>query len=107
MKILNSLTSIEDFIENNRLVLLYFSHDMCEVCYDVLPKIEDMLISYPKIKSARVEISKLLQVSGRFSIFTAPTLLLFIDGKETIRESRFISVEQLKDKIGRYYGMLI
>ena len=107
MKILNSLASIEAFIENNNLALLYFSDDMCSVCHDLLPKVEQMLLSYTQIKSARVEISNVLKASGKFSIFTAPTILLFIDGKETIRESRIISLSHLELKIARYYRMLI
>lgn len=60
-----------------------------------------MFLSYPEIVSAKIEMSKLPEAVGSFSIFTTPTLLLFIDGKETIRESRFISVVQLEAKIGR------
>ncbi|WP_207652834.1 thioredoxin family protein [Anaeromicrobium sediminis] len=80
---------------------------MCSVCHDLLPKVEDMLLPYPEIKSARIEMIKLPEASGKSSIFTAPTILLFVDGKEMIRESRFISVRQLEDKIHRYYSILI
>ena len=107
MKTLDSLRLVQEFIKNNKLALLYFSDDMCSVCHDLLPKVENMLLPYPEIKRARIEMIKLPESAGEFSIFTAPTILLFIDGKETIRDSRFISVRQLNDKIERYYDMLI
>jgi len=31
---------------------------------------------------------------------------MFIDGKEVIRESRYVMISELEDKIGRFIAML-
>ncbi|MDI3477356.1 MAG: hypothetical protein PWQ59_881 [Thermoanaerobacterium sp.] len=40
-----------------------------------------------------------LTFGAKFSIFTVPTVLLFAEGKEVIREARFISMDMLEEKI--------
>ena len=37
------------------------------------------------------------EVAGRYAVFTGPTILLFHNGKEILRESRFISLENLEN----------
>ncbi|MFX0549011.1 thioredoxin family protein [Hathewaya histolytica] len=98
---LKSIREIEDFIEKNKIALLYFSSQDCNVCIELLPKIEYLLMSFPKINAREVEIEKLLSVTGKYSVFTLPCIIIFIKGKESIREARFISVKELQNKIER------
>ncbi|MFS0578868.1 hypothetical protein [Brevibacillus sp. 179-C9.3 HS] len=41
-------------------------------------------------------IEKAPFISGEFLVFTAPTILLFADGKEVFRQARFISFDELE-----------
>ncbi|HAA63947.1 MAG TPA: thioredoxin, partial [Thermoanaerobacter sp.] len=43
--------------------------------------------------------------SGKFSVFTVPTVIVYVDGKEAIREARFISMDTLEEKISKYYSL--
>ncbi|WP_142415326.1 thioredoxin family protein [Hathewaya massiliensis] len=100
---LKSIEEINFFIKENKFVILYFSSQTCGVCKELLPKIETLLKNFPKIKAREIEIEKLLAASGEYSVFTLPCVLAFINGKEVIREARFISVKDLKEKIERIY----
>lgn len=106
MDIVNSNENIKELINNNEMVLVYFGSNNCNLCVAMKPKIEELLKSYPKIKSAQVDIEKLLEISAVYNIFTIPVILLFIEGKETIREARHISMQDIKSNIERYYNML-
>ncbi|WP_243103933.1 thioredoxin family protein [Clostridium sp. JN-1] len=97
---------IKELLKNNEIVLVYFGSNNCNVCAAMKPKIEELLKDYPKIKSTQVDIEKSLEVSAAYNIFTIPAILLFIEGKETIREAKYISLEDVDSKIGRYYNML-
>jgi thiol-disulfide isomerase/thioredoxin len=97
---------LEKFIEDNEMVLVYFGGENCGVCRAMKPKVEEILKNYPKVKSVQVEVEKLLQVSVKYNIFTIPGILLFIHGKEAIREARNISIIDLNSKISRYYKLL-
>lgn len=106
MKIMYTSEDIKELLNNNEIVLVYFGSNNCNVCTAIKPKIEKLLKGYPKIKSAQVDIEKSLEVSAAYNIFTIPAILLFIEGKETIREARYISLRDVDSKIGRYYNML-
>lgn len=106
MEILNSVEEIKNFIKDNRISMLYFSSNSCSVCVDLFPKIQELLKQYPKAKFAKIEIDSLPAVAGTFSVFTLPCILMFIDEKEIIREARFISIMELKEKIERYYSLI-
>jgi thioredoxin 1 len=103
---LNTLEEIDEFIKNNTIAMLYFTSEGCNVCGGLLPKIEEMLIKFPKTEISKIKVDKFTQASGQYSIFTLPGILVYIEGKEIIREARFISVEMLEETIERYYNML-
>jgi len=105
MKIVDSKEAIDRLIDENDMVLIYFGSDTCSVCVDMKPKVEKILERYPKIKAVEVEIDKSVKLSTNYNIFTIPAILLFIDGKESIREARHISMEDLGQKINRYYNL--
>ena len=65
-----------------------------------------MLKKYPNIKSVYVEVEKLFKVASEYTMFTIPGIIVFIEGKETIREVRHISIRELDMKLNRYYELL-
>lgn len=106
MIIVNSYESMEGLIKDNQMVLVYFGGNNCSVCSAMKPKIEELLESYPKIKSADVTVEKAISLSAAYNVFTIPAILLFIEGKEILREARHISIDELEAKISRYYTLL-
>lgn len=105
MNMANSNEAIEELINNNDMVLVYFGGNNCNVCVALKPKVQELLKNYPKIKSAQVDVEKSLAVSAAHNIFTIPVVLVFIEGKEIIREARHISIQEINTKIERYYNM--
>lgn len=106
MKILDSLENIDKFVMENKIALLYFTSQNCSVCVALLPKIKEFLKKYSNIANAKVEINEVQLAVGKYSIFTAPTIIMFIEGKEVIRESRFISIIELQEKIRRLINFI-
>lgn len=104
---MEKIKNVEEFLKNDNIFNLYYiSHENCNVCKMLLPKIEDVLKKYDKISSKYIDILEFPELKGRLSVFTVPTIIVNIEGKETIRESRYISVNQFEEKIERYYKML-
>lgn len=97
--------SIESLIKENEIVLIYFGNKTCGVCNVLKPKVEKILNNYPKIKSIEIDVEKHLEISSQFNIFTIPAILVFIEGKENIREARYLSIDDLENKIKRYYEL--
>ncbi|HLS22592.1 MAG TPA: thioredoxin family protein [Pseudogracilibacillus sp.] len=100
---LTSLDDVEDFVEQNELAFLYFTMPNCSVCHGLKPQIEQMLKQYPEIKVAEIDASAVPEAAGQYSIFTAPVLLLFVAGKEYLREARIVHTAQLNEQLARIY----
>ncbi|WP_313133273.1 thioredoxin family protein [Anaerocolumna sp.] len=106
MKDYDSLESIKQSIDSNNMVLIYFGNKTCGVCTDLKPKVEEMLKEFPKIKSIYVDVDKSNNIAVSYNFFTVPAILVFVEGKITIREAGYISVRDLSNKITRYYKLL-
>lgn len=106
MKLLEAKEDLEDFIEKDTMALIYFGSKGCGVCTALKPKMEEMLESFPKIAKAQVDVEKSLELSAAYNIFTIPAILMYVEGKEVLREARYISVREIKDKLERYYNIL-
>src|SRR5699024_7332966 len=100
---LQSIEAVEQFIQKNELAFLYVTMPNCSVCHGLLPQIEALLKKYPEINMGVVDASVVEKVKVKFSIFTAPVLILFIDGKEYLREARIVHTQLLDEKINRIY----
>lgn len=104
---LTSMDAIEEFISENELSFLYISRPNCSVCHGLLPQVKELMENYPKIKLGHINSDEVQAVAGRFSIFTVPVLLLFVEGKEYVREARIVHMDQFDDKINKIYSNLV
>ncbi|MCF8358328.1 MAG: thioredoxin family protein [Prolixibacteraceae bacterium] len=107
MKEITDVNCFEKAREENPLVLAYFSGQSCNVCNALKPKIE-MLVEqqFPTVRIFEVKAEKAPVLASRYTVFTVPVVLFFVDGREYIRETRNVSVSELAqkmDKIVRLY----
>lgn len=100
---LTTLEQVESFMNENTLAFLYISQPNCSVCHGLLPQVERLLETFPHIHTAHVQTNELPAIAGRLSIFTVPVLLLFVEGKEFIREARIVHLDQLEEKLTSIY----
>lgn len=104
------IKSFEEFLklkENESALLAYFSTEICNVCKVLKPKVEELIqADFPKIKLIYVKSDKLPEVAAQNQVFAAPTILVFIDGREYIRKSRNIGIGELQQEIERPYSMM-
>lgn len=101
-----TLEEIKDFINSGRMRIVYLSRPSCGVCTAIKAKILHIIEKYPELEGTYVNMDIIPESAGEFSIFTIPGILLYIDGKETIREARYISIEDFEAKIDRFYKMI-
>ena len=68
----------------------------------MLTKVEQMAEGIQSIYSFYTDITEEPLIAGRVLVYSGPTVLLLMDGKEVYRASRFIDMEELKYNINRY-----
>lgn len=101
MKHLTNIKAIEQTIADNHLCLFYIKAPDCGVCNVMLDKVERLADSIPSLCSFYTDITEEPLIAGRFLVYSGPTVLLLIEGKEVYRGSQFIDMEELKYNINR------
>ena len=107
MKTIQSINEFEEILAGQDAVLAYFSTESCSVCHVLKPKLIEMVSdSFPKMKMVFIESDKLPELAAQNRVFTAPTVVVFFAGRETIRKSRAFGVDELRSEIQRPYSLL-
>ncbi|HJF33727.1 MAG TPA: thioredoxin family protein [Sporosarcina psychrophila] len=99
MQVIKSFEEWLETIENQRKLLLFVKTDHCSVCDGLLPKVVALEEEYP-IPFYKVNVAEVPEIAGQLSLFTAPVVLLFYEGKEYARFARFIQMQELKRRLG-------
>jgi thioredoxin-like negative regulator of GroEL len=102
MKHLTNIQNIEQTLKDNRLCLFYIKAPDCGVCNVMLDKVERLADSYTSLCSFYTDIREEPLIAGRFLVYSGPTVLLLMEGKEIYRASQFINLEELKQTINKY-----
>jgi thioredoxin-like negative regulator of GroEL len=101
------LTTLEQLkqVEAEQIpAIIYFSHQQCNVCKVLKPKIRDMIENnFPRMMLYYVNTREHPDMAGQYSVFTVPTILVFFEGREYIRESRHISIPAFQDRLEKLY----
>jgi thioredoxin-like negative regulator of GroEL len=100
---INNYTELERIVKEEDLVFGYVSQPLCSVCKSLLPKVESLIEDYPKITSIYIDTKEVPEAAGQLSIFSIPTVLLFVQGNEYFRLVRTFGLSEIKDKIDRVY----
>lgn len=85
----------EQLLTKEDLIIVYFSSENCNVCHAVFPKLMDLVDNYP-VTVARINTDQHREIAGQNLIFTVPTILMINEGKEILRESRFINFSNIE-----------
>ena len=99
---LTSISDIEHTIANNTLCLFYIKAPDCGVCNVMLDKVEKLADQYPQLASFYTDIMEEPLIAGRFLVYSGPTVLLLMEGKEVYRGVQFIDLEELAFNINRF-----
>lgn len=104
MKEINSFDQWLTISASEPKLLLFVKTDHCSVCEGLYPQVAELEEKYP-FPFYKVNAAQVPEVAGQLSLFTAPVVLLFHQGKEMTRFARFVQMEQLKhrmDELGEW-----
>lgn len=97
---------IKEEIKSKEAVLIYFSGQDCGVCEVLKPKIKELFsVKFPKVMQYNIDAADYPDIAASFSVFSVPTCLVFLDGKESVRKSRNISLGQFEQEFTRPYSL--
>ncbi|WP_010664518.1 thioredoxin family protein [Marinilabilia salmonicolor] len=107
---MNTISSIDHFnevVKEEAAILVYFSHEQCNVCKVLKPKVQSLLEEkFPQMAMYYSDTVNQAEVAAQNRVFAVPTVLVFFDGRETYRFSRNIGLGELEQSIQRPYSMI-
>jgi thioredoxin-like negative regulator of GroEL len=98
---------IDRMIEEREGVLLYFRGRECNVCHALEPKVERLFEErFPLLERIFLDAHENREISARFGVFSVPTIIVFLGGREFVREGRAVSLHALEQKLSRPYAIM-
>jgi len=86
---------------------IYFNSQACGVCHVMLPQLEQIVGNeFPKMRIYVVIANETPEICGKFSVFTFPTVLIFFEGKESLRMARNVNLASFRQAVARPYSIL-
>ncbi len=103
---MQSIKEFEALVQKEAATLAYFSHDQCNVCKVLKPKVEELLAKqFPKITPIYCNTQQTPDIAAAHSVFAVPTIIVWFEGKETYRFSRNIGLQELEGALARPYSL--
>jgi thioredoxin-like negative regulator of GroEL len=98
---------LDELIGSTSMVLLYFSTPVCSVCHSLKPKLKELLSTcFPSVQPRFADVEQHAEIAARYRVFTVPVIILFAEGREAIRKSRFINLEEFREEMERLFRLL-
>ncbi len=102
-----NLETINETLRQKPAVALYFSAPSCNVCHALKPKLMKAFEeNFKELEVISVDVSQEQAVAAHFSVFAIPTLIVFLDGREFVRKTRHMSVDEVVAEIARPYEIM-
>ena len=102
------LEELQTTIKTEVGVLLYFSGENCNVCHALRPKFKELFdAEFPELKQIYLDAEEDVEIAAQYQVLSVPTMLVFLDGREFIREGRAVSMYKLQAQLTRPYEMML
>lgn len=95
MEKISETNQFNELIQNEPILLVYFSRLWCGVCHALYPQVQELMKSYPSVKLIEVNVDETPEVGSQNTIFSVPAILLFYQGKEMMRQAGYLKLDQL------------
>lgn len=98
--------ALSDVVREKLVVVIEVGNDFCNVCPAINYKLAAQLSHYEQIALYYISLNAHPAVAAALQIFSAPAVLVYIEGQLTIKEAGYFSVEEILARIDRYLKML-
>lgn len=86
--------------------IIQFGSETCLPCRAIREKIEHWAVSYPPVRYRYMPIEDHPEKAARAAVFTVPTVLVYVEGKLSIRASGYFSLDAILSKVERFIDLM-
>jgi thioredoxin-like negative regulator of GroEL len=93
-------------VNHSDAILVYFYSDRCPPCLSLRPKVQKMMKEdFSRMQLVFMDAEKRPEIAANYNAFSLPVLVLFFEGKEFLRFSKYVSVSELRESLNRIYKL--
>jgi len=101
------LEDYQNLIAEKPIVTTFFSGDHCGVCDVVKPLVERIITNeFPQTHFQVIDIDDSVELCGQFTVFSLPTVLIHVEGKEHLRLVRNFFPQDVRTALEKPYRFL-
>ena len=94
MKKINQTSEYNQFIDSNDYCGVYYSSEQCGVCNTMKPKVFSVY-EEAGMPIKELSINQFRELAAQQLILKSPTIILYENGKEIIRDTGFIDLNRI------------
>lgn len=104
---ITSLAELQSLAEDEKGLVIYFYSDRCAPCISLRPKVSEMVTEdFKGMNLVFVNSEKYPDIPAYYGVFANPGIIVFFEGREFRRYSKYISINELGGDISRIYKMV-
>jgi len=106
-QVLDDEVALQRWLTRAPLALLMAGAPECGICQVLKPKLPvSLATAYPRLAMGYLDVGRRPQEAAQWMLYRLPTLILFVEGRESFRWAGSFSVSAVAEAIARPYGFL-
>lgn len=97
---------LKDIVYEKPIVIVEIGSIRCCACSAISQKLESCFTGNDSVVCYSVSLEAQPDIAAEMGIYSAPAVLVYVDGKLTIREAGVMSVEDIFARIQRYQQLM-
>ena len=106
MELLSGPRTLQDAVRSRSIVLVQFGAESCAPCKALQAKIKTWNQTCPEVCHLYVDAAEFPEVCAQLGVFTVPTIFVYVEGKLTLQQSGYFSLDHMLRKIETYRRLL-
>lgn len=94
--------NLPKLIAESGVLVLQFGDAACAPCHAIRHKLDLWLKENENVIARYIDIPSHLELCAQMDIFSAPTVIVYMDGQVAARESGYFSLEAILERVERY-----
>ena len=106
MHILQDASALPHAIAESPVLLVQFGAETCAPCHAIRQRIDRWTARHPAADSLYISVPDFPALAAGAEVFSVPTVLVYVAGKCTLRQSGYFSLDALLQDAERYLALL-
>ncbi len=107
MIMIQNQETLQEAIQQNKIVIVQFGSESCAPCKALQNRIQTWNQRHPAVCHVYATVAELPELCAQMGVFTVPTIFVYVEGKLTIQQSGYFSLDLMLGQIEKYEHLFV